>query len=302
MHDQLWQASQSYGPIIALANHHGHALRPDVQSLIALDEGTRLREESPFTGYWAMVAHSYMVSLRSRFEVDLNRPRESAVYLTTEDAWGFQVWKSPPPDALLDASLAQYDAYYATLEQMCREKQAQNGRFVVLDLHSYNHRQEGPEGSEADPVANPEVNIGTDTLDRQRWDRLVDRFINDLRTFNFLGRHLDARENIKFVDRPLPKWVHTRFPETGCAIAIDFKKFFMNEWTGELDCDAHVAIKQAIAATLPGLEEELERLGEPNCHKAPRNGSVEPAQTPIKRLSAHRPPTAFSSELSATCG
>lgn len=52
-------------------------------------------------------------------------------------------------------------------------------------------------------------------MDRNRWGRLVDRFISDLRAFDFLGRHLDVRENVKFVGRQFPKWVHTRFPATG---------------------------------------------------------------------------------------
>ena len=30
---------------------------------------------------------------RSRFEADLNRPRDRAVYLTPADAWGHQVWR-----------------------------------------------------------------------------------------------------------------------------------------------------------------------------------------------------------------
>lgn len=263
MKDKLWLVNQSYGPVIAVANHHGHLLRPEVQSLIALNEVTRLHEESPFTGYWAMVASSYMVSLRSRFEVDLNRPRERAVYLNPEDAWGLQVWKRPPLKTIIQASLDQYDAYYAVLEQMCREKQAEYGRFVVLDLQSYNYRREGAKGPEADPPSNPDVNINTDTMDRQYWGGLVDRFIDDLRHFNFLGHHLDVRENVKPMDSQISKWVHTMYPQTGCAITIAFKKFFMDEWTGDLDCDAHVAIKQAIAATLLGLEEELDKTRRP---------------------------------------
>ena len=33
----------------------------------------------------------------------------------------------------------------------------------------------------------------------------------------------------------------------GYALAIEVKKFFMNEWTGELDCDQHRALGQALA-------------------------------------------------------
>ncbi len=244
-----------------MANHNGHKMRPEVAALSALDEASRLREEDPFTGEWAEVLASSMIAEVSRFEVDLNRPRETAVYMTPDDAWGLDLWRGTLPQDIVDESLSEYDAYYRALESLCREKQQQHGVFVVLDLHSYNHRRDGPSGPEADPAANPEVNIGTGTMDRTRWGRLVDRFVEDLRAFDFLGRHLDVRENVKFVGRQFPRWVHTRFPETGCAIAIEIKKFFMDEWSGELYFEQHRAIQEALASTLPGLMHELETYG-----------------------------------------
>ena len=61
--------------------------------------------------------------------------------------------------------------------------------------------------------------------------------------------------------RQFPKWVHTKFPDTGCALAIEFKKFFMDEWSGTLYRDVHEAIRRALASTLPGLSEALRELG-----------------------------------------
>jgi len=248
------------GPIIAVANHHGCKLRPEVARIMALDADSRLREEDPFTGDWAKMVPTSLVAEYSRFQVDLNRPRESAVYLTPEDAWGLQVWTQSPPADLIKRSLAEYDAYYNALEGLCREKQEKYGAFVVLDLHSYNYRRNGPQGPVADPAGNPEVNIGTGTMNRERWGGLVDRFMSELQNFDFLGRRLDVRENVKFVGRQFPKWVHTNYPESGCAIAIELKKFFMDEWTGSLDVDAHNAILRALAAALPGLEDELGKV------------------------------------------
>ena len=260
----FWSITKGPGPIIAVANHDGHLIRPEVAKYLSLDEASRLREEDPYTGEWAKLVPTSLIAQHSRFEVDLNRPRESAVYLTPDDAWGLHVWNKPLSENVIKESLALYDAYYAALKELCREKKERYGKFVVLDLHSYNHRRNGPEGPEADPSANPEVNIGTGTMNRERWGGLVDRFINELQDFDFLGRQLDVRENVKFVGRQFPKWVHTNFPDSGCAIAVEFKKFFMNEWTGELDKVAHNAIQRALASTLPGLEEELQRIGNLN--------------------------------------
>ena len=49
------------------------------------------------------------------------------------------------------------------------------------------------------------------------------------------GRRLDVRENVRFKGANLDRWVHERYPETGCALALEFKKTFMDEWTGRVD-------------------------------------------------------------------
>lgn len=234
--------AEGVGPIIGTAIHDGHDLRAECRDEMLLDDAARLREEDPYTGRVAMVAPTYLIATRSRFEVDLNRPREKAVYRTPADAWGLNVWRAPVDDAFVARSLAGYDAFYATLESMLRARE----RFVVLDIHSYNHRRDGVA---ADPAANPEINLGTGSLDRARWGGLVDRFMRDLRP-------LDVRENVKFQGGEMAKWIHRTF-DHGCCLAVELKKTFMDETTGELD-EAHLArLATAIAATLPGLEASL---------------------------------------------
>ena len=259
--EQMWRIQEGDGPLIATAIHDGHRIREEALELIALEEPNRLREEDPYTGGWTEVAPTRVIGLHSRFEVDLNRPREKAIYILPEDAWGLHVWKSRPPEAIVAASLAQYDAFYADVRKLLSTLETRFGKFVVFDLHTYNHRREGPDGPPADPQGNPEVNLGTGTMDRDLWGPLVDRFVEDLRSFDFLGRHLDVRENVKFKGGNFPRWIHQNFPGTGCALAIEFKKFFMDEWTGKLDERECRAIRRALESTVPGVLEELERMG-----------------------------------------
>lgn len=254
---EIAQISEGQEPIVATAIHDGHELRPEVEALIALEESDRLREEDPYSGIWTSVVTTQMVALRSRFEVDLNRPRERAVYRTPEDAWGLDVWREELPADVIERSLEEYDAFYAEAERICSELERRYGRFVVLDLHTYNHRRAGPEAPPEDPEANPEVNVGTGSLDRERWGGLVDRFMTDLRDHRFLGRQLDVRENVRFQGGYLSRWVHERYPQSGCCLAIEFKKFFMDEWTGKLSPEEYEAIPQALENTLPGLLESL---------------------------------------------
>ena len=250
------------GPIVATAIHDGHALREEVAVRMALGESDRLREEDPYTGAWTSLAPTRLAVLRSRFEIDLNRPREKSVYRRPEDAWGLGVWKEEPGEGVARRSLVSYDVFYDTVAQILSSLAARFGKFVVFDLHSYNHRRSGPSGPPADPAVNPEVNVGTGTMrDRAAWAPLIDRFFGDLSAADFVGRRLDVRENVRFRGGHLGRWTHETFPESGCVLSIEFKKFFMDEWTGELDRVQHAAIGRALDATVPGVLEELRRLG-----------------------------------------
>jgi len=265
-------------PLVAVAIHNGHSVRAEVAAALAVNEADRLREEDPFTGEWARLAGTNIVVLCSRFQVDVNRPRDKAVYLKPENAWGLRVWKTEPSADMIARSLAEYDVFYAEAKRIFSDMQQRFGRFVVLDLHTYNHRREGPEGSPADPEVNPEVNVGTGTMDRRQWTPVVDRFIADLRRFDFLDKHLDVRENVKFRGGQFSRWIHDTFPESACSLAIEFKKFFMDEWTGEPDRPQVEAIRRALESTVPGIVEEL---GSPPPRSLPSLGYIDIQETTI---------------------
>lgn len=258
--NNIWLEHQGEGPIFATAIHAGHNLRGELLPLIALDEATRLREEDPYTDDWVKIVPGWIVMTRSRFEVDLNRDREKAVYRSPEMAWGLHLWKAPLSDELIGHSLQEYDAFYNELNLLLTKLASHHKRFVIFDVHTYNYRRQGPGGPPADPLQNPEVNVGTGTLNRRLFGGVVDRFIKDLRSFDYLGRHLDVRENVKFTGRQLARWIHDKFPGSACVLSIDFKKFFMDEWTGEADEEQLKAIREALQSTLPGILEELKAL------------------------------------------
>ena len=49
--------------------------------------------------------------------------------------------------------------------------------------------------------------------------------------------------------------MHARYPDRGCALAIELKKTFMDEWTGEVDDDRLARLEAALCGTVPGLVE-----------------------------------------------
>jgi hypothetical protein len=256
--EDWWSAHRGGSPIIGTAIHNGHQIRSDLKDFLGLSADQRLREEDPFTEFFIRDMANRIVFHRSRFEIDINRAREGAIYLTPEQAWGLKVWARQLPDDAIAASLGVHDLYYAMLETYLRGIEQQYGAFVPLDVHSYNHRRDGANGAETPFDKAPQINIGTSSMDRERWARVLDAFIEQLRSFEFRGQRMDVRENVAFQGKgEQTRFVHERFPQTGCAIAIEFKKFFMDEWTGEPDIEALKAMREMIRLSLPVLHETL---------------------------------------------
>ncbi len=254
-----WTLHRGASPVLGTAIHNGHEINPALEDQMSLPEDDRLREEDPFTEFTIRDLPNRIAFHRSRFAVDLNRARDEAVYLSPEQSWGLEVWKEEPTPEMIEQSLQMHDHYYLMLKTLLRELEEQYGQFVVLDIHSYNHRRDGPEAPAADPREMPEINIGTHSMNREKWAHVVDPFIEKLSEFKFRGHKLDVRENVAFQGKgEQTRFIHSTFPQSGCAIAIEFKKFFMDEWTGKPDREALVTMRNIIRSTLPMLEEILE--------------------------------------------
>ena len=253
-----WRVARGEGPVVATAIHDGHGLRGEVREAMALGDADRLREEDPYTGQAVVGVANHVVACRSRFEVDLNRGAAHAVYATAEQCWGLRVWREEPDETLVARSLAIHAAFYRMMGSLLDEISAAHDRFVLLDVHSYNHRRDGPAGPPMPQAAAPDINIGTFSMPRELWAPVLDRAMDAMRAFDFNGRRLDVRENVAFQGKgELTRFVHERYPGAGCAIAIEFKKFYMDEWTGEPDLTELAAMRSLIEATARVAAEAL---------------------------------------------
>lgn len=234
--ERWWTVQHGPGAVIATAIHDGHELRPEVARAMALPDKDRLREEDPFTGQAVVDVPTHIIAHRSRFEFDLNRPPESAVYRTPDQSWGLKVWKQEPDEAFVARSLSIHADYYLMLRSVLDSIALRHDRFVLIDVHSYNHRRDGPEADPTPTDKAPDINIGTFSMPRDHWAFLIDPLVDALRGFNFNGRKLDVRENVAFQGKgQQTRFVHERYPLRGCAIALEFKKFYMDEWSGTPD-------------------------------------------------------------------
>jgi predicted N-formylglutamate amidohydrolase len=254
-----WTVHRGDSPVVATAIHNGRGVPRELAGRMSLPAEDRLREEDPYTEFIIRDVPNRIVVHRSRFAVDLNRSHDQAIYLRPEQSWGLMVWSDQPDGAMIAEALRFHDGYYRMLETMLRGVEAQVGRFVVLDVHSYNHRRDGPDAPPAPPETMPEVNIGTFSMDRRRWSYVLDPLIERLGRIDVGGRRLTVRENVAFQGRgEQTRFVHEKFPETGCAIAIEFRKSFMDEWTGVPDREALTALRAVVRSLVSLLESILE--------------------------------------------
>lgn len=221
-------------PVVSTAIHDGHELRPEIEKRMALPSAVRLREEDPWTGKIASGIGSTVVVNRSRFEIDLNRERDEAFYAGADDAWGLDIWEGDLDPGLGERSRDLHDSFYEELGAVLDRLVEIHGGFVLYDVHSYNHRREGPTAEPAPSAENPLVNLGTGSMP-DRWRGVADAFLGSMSLWEYAGAPIDARSDVKFRGRHLAAWVHDRYGKVGCALAVEFKKTFMDEWTGEVD-------------------------------------------------------------------
>lgn len=255
----LWSVHRSASAILGTAIHDGHGMRPDTLALTALSDEQRLREEDPFTEYLIRDLPNRIVVHRSRFEVDLNRGRDQSVYLTPEQCWGLTAWRGQLPDDVVETSRGQHDDYYEMLATTLRQMEKRHGAFVVLDVHSYNHRRHGPEAPPTPQDEAPDINIGTYSMDEGRWGHVVDALMEHLARGLIDGRRLDVRKNVAFKGMgEQTRFIHHAFPQSGCAIAIEFKKIFMDEWTGQPNLNVLAQLRSLLADATPVIEKALE--------------------------------------------
>ena len=247
-------------PLILAAVHDGHTVRKELSDRFNLTAQERLYEEDPHTGVWASLREPNLIGLHSRFEVDLNRSREKAVYQKPEDAWGLHVWKSPPTQEMIDGSLEAYDNFYAGVKQFLTKVVEEHGSFIVYDIHSYNHRREEDDRRPADPEKNPVINVGTRNMNRERWAPVVETFMETMRGHRVDGEPLDVRENVKFPGGYFNHWIHETFPDVSCVLSIEFKKVFMDEHSNELHQTTFQQLQDALSATFEPVLAARERV------------------------------------------
>lgn len=246
-----WDLLIADGPVLVTAIHAGHTVRPSLQPFLALSEGERLREEDPLTDFFISAGDTVVRANRSRFECDLNRPLERCITTDPRETWGLKVWNEDLPQREIEASHALHRRFYALMAERVEAMIADHGEILVLDIHSYNHRRGSPNGRRAPQQGNPDIDLGATTLDHDAHGGLLAAFAEGLASRPVKGVMPDVRVNIRWKDGGhFPEWLHRAYGAKACVITLEYKKIFMNEWSGMADVLALQDLRDGFLAAL----------------------------------------------------
>ena len=140
------------------AVHDGHQFRKELWENCLHTEYERWFEEDPATKEMVQSHPIVLSAMDSRFEYDLNRAPESAIY---QDAWGKKLWRKPLSKKMIDKSLSKHFSFYKVVNALIRKLEDIYGVCIVYDMHSYNWKRWEREV--------PTWNLGTSNVDNNRF-------------------------------------------------------------------------------------------------------------------------------------
>ena len=123
----------------------------------------RWYEEDPATKEMVQSHPIVIAGMDSRFEYDLNRAPETAIY---NDAWGKQLWKNELPQENASKKSSKTSNFYKVVHALIAKLEEKFGICVVYDMHSYNWKRWDREV--------PTWNLGTSNVDNNRFGKEIE--------------------------------------------------------------------------------------------------------------------------------
>lgn len=209
-----------YVPHICGAVHDGHQFRKTLWENCLHSEYDRWYEEDPNTKEMVQTFPIVIAGCDSRFEYDLNRAPESAIY---DDAWGKQLWKEQLSDVERKLSLQKHENFYKVVHALVTKIEEKFGIAVVYDMHSYNWKRWDREV--------PTFNIGAMNIDVLRFGDEVENWRKALSEIE-LPHNLKSTSLINDTFRGngyFLKYITSNFKNT-LVLATEVKKIYCDEY------------------------------------------------------------------------
>ena len=175
----------------------------------------------------------YSVLRLCRFEYDLNRDPENAIYT---DAWGKQLWREPLEEGMKRKSLRKHEAFYEVVHALIQKLEQLFGAVVVYDMHSYNWKRWDREV--------PVINLGTANINSERFGKSVEEWRLSLSKLDLPGG-IEATSKINDTFQGngyFLKFITKNFKNT-LVLATEFKKVYCDELEQILFYDVISAIE-----------------------------------------------------------
>ena len=163
-----------YVPYACAAVHDGHQFRKELWEPCLHTQYERWYEEDPETKNMVISHPIVIAGCDSRFEYDLNRAPDHAIYF---DAWGKQLWKNPLSEAMINKSIKKHNNFYKVVHALIKQLESKFGFCTVYDMHSYNWKRWDREV--------PTWNLGTSNIDNARFGNTVETWRQSLSEIEF---------------------------------------------------------------------------------------------------------------------
>lgn len=240
------------------AVHDGHNFRKELWSNCLHTEYDRWFEEDPETNNMVKSFPIVITGLDSRFEYDLNRDPDNAIY---EDAWGKKLWKEPLSKEMREKSLNKHHNFYKVVYALLSKIEEKFGVCIVYDMHSYNWKRWDREV--------PTWNLGTANIDNDRYSEMVETWRESLSNIDFPnGIESTALVNDTFQGNGyFLKFITKNFINT-LVLATEIKKIYCDESTGVIFPEVVAAVEKDLKRRLPAHADSFyEKFGSDNTFK-----------------------------------
>ena len=236
-------------PVIATAIHAGSHVRKEIQPFMEIPPARRRFEEDTATEKMIEGLPNTVWGLDSRAVYDLNRPPDQALPLTPERFWDVKVYHAPPTEAMNRESLRRHARFYDFMGTLVSHMLERFNICIVLDIHSYNISRQQKKGFATPPV----FNLGTQQLNRMRWQPQITAWLGALQTIELPGITTTVAENKVFYGNgQLCKLLSLWDPRI-LVLSTEIAKVYMDEHTGVVFEPVVEALQQAFARIISHL-------------------------------------------------
>lgn len=238
-----------YVPFVCGAVHDGHQFRKSLWDLCHHTEYERWYEEDPSTKEMVRSQPIVIAGRDSRFEYDLNRPEETAIY---DDAWGKQLWKKPLTQQEKDTSLSKHQNFYKVVAALLKKLESKFPKVLVFDMHSYNWKRWDREV--------PVWNLGTANIDQARFGNLAELWRKKLEGMELPhGIPSTSKINDTFLGNGyFLKFITNNFNNT-LVLATEISKIYCDELTGVIFPEVVRSVEEQLKVLIPEMVRAFEK-------------------------------------------